>query len=46
MWDEVKKVSNISSSDTGISYINAKENLVTRKYDWSQLYGELQERRI
>ncbi len=40
-WEEVKKISNILSKDTGI-YKN-EDNKYIKKYDWTNLYGTLGE---
>ena len=46
IWEEAPKLANMSSEDTVVISTNDKENLIERKYDWSNLYGELKERRI
>ncbi len=44
--EQVRKISNIPSADTGMVDINKKKHFETRKYDWSNLYGELPKRRV
>ncbi len=44
--EQVRKISNIPSADTGMVDINKKKRFETRKYDWSNLYGELPKRRV
>lgn len=46
IWKEVVKRSNISSEDTVLSSTNNKEDTIGRKYDWTNLYGELEERKV
>lgn len=54
IWKELNKISNINSEDTEeiLSYNlpNNNENsnnlVIGRKFNWTKLYGELQERRI
>ena len=42
IWKEVPKVSNIESEDTAFSK-NVDENTIIKKYDWTSLYGTLEE---
>ncbi len=44
-WEELGKVTEVESETTGI-FQNVDENTVRKTYDWSNLYGELEERRI
>ena len=54
IWKELNKISNINSENTEeiLSYNlpNNNENsnnlVIGRKFNWTKLYGELQERRI
>lgn len=46
MWEETPKLANIPSEDTGLFTIDNKENIIKKKYDWTKLYGKLEERRI
>ena len=44
LWEEAPKISNILSEDTGI--FSSEKNILKKVYDWSNLYGVLEERRI
>lgn len=44
-WKEVARISDIESIDTGV-YKKIDENTIKKEYDWTELYGELVERRI
>lgn len=46
IWEEVPKLSNIPSENTGLVTENNKEKIIKKKYDWINLYGKLGERRI
>ena len=46
IWEETQKLANIPSEDTGLFTIDNKENILKKKYDWTKLYGKLEERRI
>lgn len=54
IWKELNKISNISSEDTEETLIYNLSNMTSnkqytvngRKFDWTSLYGELEERRI
>lgn len=43
IWEEVPKLSNIPSEDTGLYTVDNKENIIKKKYDWTNLYGKLEE---
>lgn len=42
IWEEVPKLSNISSEDTGVFSEDSKEKIIKKKYDWTNLYGKLE----
>lgn len=44
-WEEVQKVSDVASETTGI-FESVDEDTIKKEYDWSNLYGQLGERRI
>ena len=44
-WKEVQKVSDVASETTGI-FESVNEDTIKKEYDWSNLYGQLGERRI
>lgn len=44
-WEEVQKVSDVASETTGI-FESVNEDTIKKEYDWSNLYGQLGERRI
>lgn len=54
IWQEVDKISDISSKDTEETLIynmpnmtdNVKYNVIGRKFNWTNLYGKLDQRRI
>lgn len=54
VWNEMNKISNISSTDTEEMLTDNLPNIETsnnstieeRKYDWTSLYGKLEERRV
>lgn len=54
IWEEVKRISNISSKDTEETLIYNMPNMAEdkqitvngRKFNWSKLYGKLEKRRI
>lgn len=54
IWEEVKRISNISSKDTEETLIYNMPNMAEdkqmtvngRKFSWSKLYGKLDKRRI
>lgn len=44
LWEEVPKISNILSEDTGI--FSSSNNILKKTYDWTNLYGNLGDRRV
>lgn len=50
IWQELEKISNISSKDTvevlKDNLMSMPINTIAKKYDWTSIYGELEERRI
>ncbi len=52
LWEELNKISDVSSEDTGeiLNYnlpnMHTDENntIIGRKFDWTSIYGELSER--
>lgn len=46
IWEEVDKISNISSENTEIIRRNTSKDLIDREFDWTELYGKLEERKI
>lgn len=43
IWEEVPKLSNIPSEDTGLFTVDNTENIIKKKYDWTNLYGKLED---
>ena len=52
LWEELNKISDVSSEDTGeilnynLTNMHTDENntIIGRKFDWTSIYGELSER--
>lgn len=42
IWEEVNKISDISCEDTEDIKRNTSKELIDRKFDWTQLYGNLE----
>ena len=42
IWEETPKVGNIPSEDTGLFTVDNTENIIKKKYDWTNLYGKLE----
>jgi len=46
LWQEAKKVSNISVESTVKTYVNSTTNTIEKTCDWTNVYGQLDERSI
>ena len=44
-WEELEKATGVDSKTTGMTQ-NVDENTIRKTYNWSNLYGKLEERRI
>ena len=43
IWEEAPKVGNIPSENTGLYTVDNTENIIKKKYNWTNLYGKLEE---
>lgn len=45
IWENLGMISNIASEDTEVE-VSGAPNIIHRKFDWTELYGELKERKL